>query len=148
MSSSGEVAREASIRSQAAPRSGAVWIRLEESLLPSLVALLVAAIVGDILIVVFGQSPGAVYRLLLEGTWGNAYGFGQVLYKATTLTFTGLAVALGLRAGLFNIGAESQLAAGGFAAAVVGGLLPTGFPVLLALPLYVVAAAAGGGALG
>ena len=61
-----------------------------------------------------------MYRLLLEGTWGNAYGFGQVIYKATTLTFTGLAVALGIRAGLFNIGAESQLASGGFLAALVG----------------------------
>ena len=100
--------------------------RIEEALLPPLVALLVAAVVGDLLILIFGQSPGAVYRLLLEGTWGNAYGFGQVLYKATTLTFTGLAVALGLRAGLFNIGAESQLAAGGFCAALVGLLLPAG----------------------
>ena len=68
----------------------------------------------------YGQSPATVYRLLLEGTWGNAYGFGQVLYKATTLTFTGLAVSLGIRAGLFNVGAESQLAAGGFLAALVG----------------------------
>ena len=148
MSSSGEVAREASIRSQAAPRSGAVWIRLEESLLPSLVALLVAAIVGDMLIVVFGQSPGAVYRLLLEGTWGNSYGFGQVLYKATTLTFTGLAIAFALRAGLFNIGAESQLAAGGFAAATVGLALPPGLPWIATLPVYVAAAALGGGIVG
>jgi ABC-type uncharacterized transport system permease subunit len=148
MSSSGEVAREASIRSQTAPRSGAVWIRLEESLLPSLVALLVAAIVGDILIVVFGQSPGAVYRLLLEGTWGNSYGFGQVLYKATTLTFTGLAIAFALRAGLFNIGAESQLAAGGFAAATVGLALPPGLPWIATLPVYVAAAALGGGIVG
>src|SRR5207248_2256253 len=83
-------------------------------------AVLLAAVVGDALILSFGQSPGAVYRLLLDGTWGNAYGFGQVLYKATTLVFTGLAVGLGLRAGLFNIGAESQLAAGGFCAALVG----------------------------
>ena len=71
-----------------------------------------------------------------RGTWGNAYGFGQVLYKATTLIFTGLAVGLGLRAGLFNIGAESQLAAGGFCAALVGMLLPAGIPALLCLPLY------------
>src|SRR5436190_22467926 len=148
MSSSGEVAREASIRSQTAPRSGAVWIRLEESLLPSLVALLVAAIVGDILIVVFGQSPGAVYRLLLEGTWGNSYGFGQVLYKATTLTFTGLSVAFALRAGLFNIGAESQLAAGGFAAALVGLALPAGIPALIVLPVYVIASGLAGGVVG
>jgi ABC-type uncharacterized transport system permease subunit len=120
----------------------------EEAVLPPLVALLLAAVVGDVLILTFGQSPGAVYRLLLDGTWGNAYGFGQVLYKATTLVFTGLAVALGLRAGLFNIGAESQLAAGGFCAALVGLVLPAGLPALLCLPVYILAAALGGGAVG
>jgi ABC-type uncharacterized transport system permease subunit len=120
----------------------------EEAVLPPLVALLLAAVVGDVLILTFGQSPGAVYRLLLDGTWGNFYGFGQVLYKATTLVFTGLAVALGLRAGLFNIGAESQLAAGGFCAALVGLILPAGFPALLCLPVYILAAALGGGAVG
>ncbi len=121
---------------------------IEEAVLPAVVALLLAAVVGDVLILTFGQSPGAVYKLLLEGTWGNAYGFGQVLYKATTLVFTGLAVGLGLRAGLFNIGAESQLAAGGFCAALVGLLLPAGIPSLLCLPLYILAAAIGGGVVG
>ncbi|MDB4878918.1 MAG: ABC-type transporter, integral rane subunit [Gemmatimonadetes bacterium] len=121
---------------------------LEEAILPPLVALLLAAVVGDLLILAFGESPGAVFRLLLDGTWGNPYGFGQVLYKATTLVFTGLAVGLGLRAGLFNIGAESQLAAGGFAAALVGLLLPAGIPALLCLPIYLLAAAIGGGAVG
>ena len=123
-------------------------VAFEEAVLPPLVALMLAAVVGDVLILSFGQSPGAVYKLLLDGTWGNAYGFGQVLYKATTLTFTGLAVGLGLRAGLFNIGAESQLAAGGFVAAVTGMLLPAGIPALLCLPLYVLAAALGGGVVG
>jgi ABC-type uncharacterized transport system permease subunit len=121
---------------------------IEEAVLPPLVALLLAAVVGDVLILTFGQSPGAVYRLLIDGTWGNPYGFGQVLYKATTLVFTGLAVGLGLRAGLFNIGAESQLAAGGFCAALVGMLLPSGIPALLCLPVYILAAAIGGGAVG
>jgi general nucleoside transport system permease protein len=122
--------------------------KFEEAVLPAVVALLIAAIVGDILILAFGQNPGAVYRLLLEGTWGNAYGLGQVLYKATTLTFTGLAIAVGLRAGLFNIGAESQLAAGGFVAAMVGLALPSGLPALVTLPVYILAAAAGGAAVG
>ena len=112
------------------------------------VALLIAAIVGDILILSFGQAPGEVYRLLIDGTWGNAYGLGQVLYKATTLTFTGLAVALGLRAGLFNIGAEAQLAAGGFAAAMAGLLVPAGLPVFIAAPICILSAAAGGGVVG
>jgi simple sugar transport system permease protein len=122
--------------------------RLEEALLPPLVALLIAVVVGDILILVVGQSPGAVYRMLLEGTWANWYGFGQVLYKATTLICTGLAVSVALRAGLFNIGAEGQLAAGGFAAAVVGLAMPGGVPGIIAAPVCIAAALFAGGAVG
>ena len=118
--------------------------RLIEPLLPPLTALLIAAVVGDLLILSFGQSPREVFRLLVEGTWANAYGFGQVLYKATTLACTGLAVALGIRAGMFNIGAEGQLALGGFAAAMVGLGLPAGTPMALAVLLCMVAAGAGG----
>ena len=123
-------------------------VLLEESVLPPLVALVVALVAGDLLIMAYGQAPGVVWRTLLEGTWGNSYGFGQVLYKATTLTCTGLAVALGLRAGLFNIGAEGQLAAGGFGAGLVGLLLPEGTPALIAVPACVLAAAVAGGAVG
>jgi ABC-type uncharacterized transport system permease subunit len=122
--------------------------RVFAALLPPFVAILIALVVGDLLILVFGQQPGAVYKLLLEGTWGNAYGFGQVLYKATTLTFTGLAVAIGLRAGLFNIGAESQLAAGGFAAALIGFAMPAGSPVFIAVLVCMFAAAVAGGMVG
>lgn len=121
----------------ARPRAmGNIW--------PAFTALLVAAVVGDLLVLSFGQSPREVFALLVEGTWGNAYGFGQVLYKATTLTCTGLAVAVGIRAGLFNIGAEGQLAMGGFFAALVGLWLPIATPALLAIPLCLAAASLGG----
>ena len=43
--------------------------QLEEALFPPVVALFVALICGDILIMSYGQSPAHVYRLLLEGTW-------------------------------------------------------------------------------
>ena len=132
----------------AAERRERMRARIEESVLPPLVALAIAAVVGDILILIFGQSPGEVYRQLLEGTWGNAYGFGQVIYKATTLTFTGLAVAIGIRAGLFNIGAESQLASGGFLAALVGLAVPAGTPGIIAVLVCLVAAGVGGGVVG
>jgi simple sugar transport system permease protein len=122
--------------------------RLEESILPPLVALAIAALVGDVLIIIFGQSPGDVYRQLLEGTWGNAYGFGQDIYKTTTLTFTGLSDALGIRAGLYNIGAESQLASGGFLAALVGIAMPTSTPAAVAVVVCLIAAAIGGGVVG
>ena len=106
---------------------------LLSNLLPVLVALAIAAVVGDLLILSFGEAPRTVYRQLVEGTWGNPYGIGQVLYKATTLTFTGLAFAIAGRAGLFNVGAESQLAMGGFAAGIAGMLLPAGMPGLIAV---------------
>jgi simple sugar transport system permease protein len=135
--------------SVAQPTAPGAWrARIEEGVLPPLVALLIAVVAGDVLILSFGESPAAVWRLMLEGTWGNAYGFGQVLYKATTLVFTGLAVSLGLRAGLFNIGAEGQLAAGGFAAAVAGLLVPAGTPGLVAVPLAMLAAMVAGGVVG
>lgn len=121
---------------------------LEEALFPPIVALLVALICGDLLIMSYGQSPSVVYRLLLEGTWGNAYGFGQVLYKATTLTFTGLAVSMGIRAGLFNVGAESQLAAGGFLAGLVGMGLSPSLPGVVAILVCMLAALAGGAIVG
>lgn len=129
-----------------------VYIRFDGgmlgSILPPVVALMIAMVVGDLLILTFGESPATVYKLLLEGTWGNWYGFGQVLFKATTLTCTGLAFAMAARAGLFNVGAESQLAAGGFAAAMVGLFLPVGVHPLLAVPLCIVAAMAAGALVG
>jgi simple sugar transport system permease protein len=82
--------------------------------------------------------------LLVEGTWGTTYGAGQVLFKATPLLLTGFAVDLALRAGLFNIGAEGQLAVASLAAGVVGARLPAGTPALVALPITIGAAMAMG----
>jgi simple sugar transport system permease protein len=121
---------------------------LEEAVLPPIVALAVVLVAGDLLILAYGQAPGEVWRVMLEGTWGNFYGIGQVLYKATTLACTGLAVAISLRAGLFNIGAEGQLAAGGFGAAIMGLALPEGTPALIAIALCGLAAACTGGLVG
>lgn len=120
----------------------------EDGVLAPLVALLVALVAGDLLILIYGEAPGEVWRLLIEGTWGNPYGFGQVLYKATTLTCTGLAVAMAMRAGMFNIGGEGQLAAGGFGAAMVGLWLPAGTPSVIAILLCVLAALLAGSAVG
>jgi simple sugar transport system permease protein len=111
-------------------------------------ALLAAFVAGSALIWIIGESPLHIYRLLIATTWGTSYGIGQVLAKATPLIFTGLSVALAFRAGLFNIGAEGQLAAGSFAAAVCGALLPTGAPGLLAVLACVAAAMAAGGLIG
>ena len=95
-----------------------------------------------LLVWAYGESPRAMAVLLAEGTWGTSYGAGQVLFKATPLLFTGLAVDLALRAGLFNIGAEGQLAVASLAAGVVGSRLPVATPAIVALPLTLAAAMA------
>jgi ABC-type uncharacterized transport system permease subunit len=111
-------------------------------------ALAVAAVAGSLLIWFIGQSPIEVYGLLLRSTWGSSYGVGQVLFKATPLILTGLAVAVAFKAGLFNIGAEGQLAAGSFIAAVCGAAIPPSLPGPIAVTLCVIAAMAAGAAVG
>ncbi|MBX3219996.1 MAG: ABC transporter permease [Labilithrix sp.] len=99
-----------------------------------------------LLVWAYGASPREMAALLFEGTWGTSYGAGQVLFKATPLLFTGLAVDLALRAGLFNIGAEGQLAVASLAAGVVGSRLPQATPAIVALPVTIGAAMAAGAA--
>ncbi len=116
--------------------------------LPLLWAGLCALAVASLLTLIYGESPFQVYRLLLSGTWGSVYGIGQVLFKTTPLICTGLAVAMALRGGLFNIGCEGQLIIGAFATAMCGVALPAHTPSVVAVPLCVLASFVGGAALG
>ncbi len=92
----------------------------------------------------FGEAPIATSRAAIVGTFGTAYGFGQVLFKATPLIFTGLAFDVALRAGLFNIGAEGQVALAGLVTAIVGAKLPAGTPWPIAIVVCVATAASTG----
>ncbi len=123
-------------------------VELRTALVAPVTALLVALLAFDLLVLAYGASPLRVLRVMIEGTWGNPYGVGQVLFKATPLIFTGLAVAIPFRAGLFNIGAEGQVVMGALAGALIGMWLPGGTPWLLAIPLVAAAAALVGGGYG
>lgn len=111
------------------------------AVLSSVLALVLSLLAGQILILASGQHPAHVLGLLLADTWGSAYGVGQVLFKATPLVLTGLAVAIPFRAGLFNIGAEGQAVLGALATAVVGAHLPPTWPWYLGAPLAALAGA-------
>jgi simple sugar transport system permease protein len=80
---------------------------------------------------------------MFRGGLGSVDGFGYVLFTATPLVFTGLAVAFAFRAGLFNIGGEGQLYMGAFLCAWVGFTLPD-LPPLAIVPIGIMAAALGG----
>jgi general nucleoside transport system permease protein len=116
------------------------------AIVATVAGLATAWIAFDVLVFLYGESPRHLFALLLDGTWGTPYGAGQVLFKATPLLFTGIAVDLALRAGLFNIGAEGQLAVGSLTAGIVGALLPAWLPAPLAVPAVLLAATVAGGA--
>ena len=97
------------------------------------------------------SSVGSAYSGLLAGALGNPFKditpVTETLLRATPLIFAGLAVALGFRAGLFNIGAEGQIYIGGLFATAVGINFPD-LPLLIHLPLAVAAGFVGGAAWG
>ena len=128
------------------------WLRpgasARRELEAAVIAVLASIAIGSVLMLAAGTSPGHVWWKMVSETFGTQSLFGQMLYKATGLALTGLAVAVALDAGLFNIGAEGQLTAGVLASAVVGTALPAGTPAIVALPLCLLAAAGAGGAVG
>ena len=142
MSAAGLATPAASAPAGAGPPPGA-WRRGLLTALGPLLSVALALAVGALFILAIGENPLGIYALMLRESLGTGYGLGQTLFRATPLIFTGLAVALGFRAGLFNIGAEGQMTLGGFAAAMTGAAL-AGWPALLLLPLCLLAAAAAG----
>ena len=120
---------------------------LRHALAPS-AAVVVALLVGGLFILAVGRDPFGVYGAMAAGVFGSAYGWGQVLFKATPLVFTGLAVAVGFRAGLFNIGAEGQAYLAAFVLGVAGAALPPGLPGFVAVPLLIAVAFAVGALYG
>jgi simple sugar transport system permease protein len=97
------------------------------------------------------KSVGGAYGGLVAGGIGNPFAditpVTETLLRATPLIFAGLAVALGFRAGLFNIGAEGQIYIGALFATGVGISFPE-LPLLIHLPLAVLAGFVGGAVWG
>ena len=99
------------------------------SVLASLFSIVIGLLVGSVLIFIMGlfskeltlTSAWEGVRLILAGifstgrdaagqlTWGfNPQSIGNMLFRATPLTLTGLSVAVAFKTGLFNIGAPGQ----------------------------------------
>src|ERR1044071_2551602 len=83
-------------------------------------ALAAAFLVGGVFIALLGDDPIETYSLLIGSALSWPDGIGYTLFYATPLIFTGLAVAVGFRCGLLNIGAEGQLTIAAFATAWAG----------------------------
>jgi len=121
-----------------------------------LLAIVLAFVVAAVVIVVstaFTSSgfapllPLAAYASLLAGAFGSGTGIANTLVAAAPLIFGGLAVGLGFKAGLFNIGVAGQFLVGAFAAAVTGANLSEA-PAAVGAPLAMLAGAFAGAAFG
>jgi ABC-type uncharacterized transport system permease subunit len=122
--------------------------------------------IGEALALAFGNLARA-YGALYEGALGNPFrileaigrtlsgeglqpilsavrGPSDALVQSVPYIFAGLAVALGFRAGLFNIGAEGQIGVGWLVAVIVGFSF-TGLPMIIHLPLTIAAGAIAAG---
>jgi len=125
-------------------------IRLERRLKPSrsagvlvpLVSLILALAFGALILLATGANPLVTYKAMAVGAFGGKYAFSETLVKAIPLILCGLGVAVAFRMRFWNIGAEGQLAMGGFAAAWIALFLPRllpDLPLKWLLPLMIVA---------
>jgi general nucleoside transport system permease protein len=126
-----------------------------EVLLLPILAVLTALIIGAFVIVLtdpelwrllnsdgigawFGESLAAVggaYAGLFRGSLGSLNAVSETLVSASPVILAGLSVAVGFRAGLFNIGGEGQIIVGGLLATIAGFSL-----TFLPFPIHMLAA--------
>lgn len=107
-------------------------------------ALAIAAslVTAGLVLAANGADPMALAGEVLSDTFGSAFGLEDLALLLTPLILTGLSVAVALRIGAWNIGAEGQLYMGAFAATGVALFVPG--PAPLMLPLMALAGILGG----
>jgi len=129
------------------------WLSL--AMLPA-AAIFLALIVGAVIMILSSPLvrggfnltlPLTAYGALVAGSFGSFNAIISTLASATPLILAGLAVGIGFKAGLFNIGAQGQFLMGGLAAAAVG-VATAGLPPVAAIPITVGAGLLAGAAYG
>jgi simple sugar transport system permease protein len=76
---------------------------------------------------------------MVQGAFGSPQAFANVLVRASPLLLAGVGVAIGIKAGIWNIGAEGYMYAGAIGAAVVG-IAPLSVHPFIHILLSVIAA--------
>ena len=121
----------------------------QETLIRSLRRLIVPGLsivtslaVGGGIIALSGGDPIAGFAGLWQGAFGKEQSIIETIVKTTPFIFAGLAVAIGFRGGLFNIGVEGQLFVGSICAVVTGYAIK--LPPLLHVTLALLMGALGG----
>jgi len=120
-------------------------------------AILLSLVVGAVVITLLGKNPFSAYMNLLQGSGlfpKQRYAGGKSMLTDffsfmnywTPMIFAALAVAVALKAGLFNIGISGQMLAAGFVSSVLIGYSSLNAPI--AKPLVILISLAIGGLVG
>jgi simple sugar transport system permease protein len=135
-----EASATASAPEPKTPPNNRIIRQLIDTLLIPILAVFTALLFGAVLIVVtdatvyaafresgivaglaaIWNSVATAYGALFSGALGDAGAISESLVASTPYIFAGLAVAVGFRGGLFNIGAEGQLLVAAGVAVVIG----------------------------
>jgi len=132
-------------RAQPTTTQSALLRMLVRAAMPAL-ALVTAFVLGALIILITSGNLGTVgtaFRGLIYGALIKPSGLSESLVATVPYILLSLAVAVGFKAGLFNIGAEGQFYIGAICAAFVGQAFH-GLPAIIHLPLTLGAGALGG----
>ena len=123
-------------------------IRLGLALSAPLLALLAAFAITSLVLIAAGDPVGEVWSTILSVP--ATRNFANIVNNATVLYLSGVAVAVGFRMNLFNIGVDGQYRVAAFIAAVVAGegWLPGHLNTALAIAAAMLAGAAWAGIAG
>ncbi|MBN9236487.1 MULTISPECIES: ABC transporter permease [Phyllobacteriaceae] len=111
-----------------------------------LINLAVAFAVAGLVVLLVGENPLRAAVILVEGAFGRGQGIAYTLFYATNFIFTGLAVAVAMHAGLFNIGGEGQAYVAGLGVGLVCLALDRVVPWFVTFPFAIAGAALFGAA--
>ncbi|WP_375260899.1 ABC transporter permease [Palleronia sp.] len=113
-----------------------------------ILAVVLTLLVGSAMFAALGNDPLAAIRTIFYDPLFNpqfaSYSRPQLLVKAGPLILIATGLALGFRAGVWNIGAEGQYIMGAVFGAAAGLALYPSEPRMLVFPLMIVAGLAGG----
>ncbi len=139
-----------------APRRQSAAARTRSLVLIPALAIVLALVVGAVIMIASSPlvrghlDPGlplTAYWALVVGSFGSLNAIVSTMAQAAPLVLAGLAIGLGFKAGLFNIGAQGQFLIGALAAAAAG-VATAGLPPIVAIPATVLAGAIAGLAYG
>jgi len=112
------------------------------SILPPVIAVGLALLMGAILLIVSGHHPLEAYASLFRGAFGSTHRLAETLVKATPLSILAIGIAIAFKSEIWNIGGDGQFTIGAVLAVFVA--LNVTLPSVLLLPLTFLAACVGG----